>query len=288
MIKFFRSTFALWAILLFVGVGLARSPQGAGVPSGSGNVGSCSTANAVAQYTASTSLGCGNADFTIDATAHVLKMGSSGIADFSSGVANSLRLPVVSGTGCPGAAAGAIQLNAGNSGQLTADGGTANCVFYAWAGANTAGATNCSTGMQLLQQISSAGGPTCASLSGASTLQKAETGTADASVLTFASFAAALTYRVCFDASVSSATSGVVGWTLSWTDSNGNAQTNIAQPLFQYGTAAPALTFTTSAVGNYGSCAVIDTNNSGANIVVKWVGGGTTAAKVSATVERMI
>lgn len=32
---------------------------------------------------------------------------------------------------------------------------------------------------------------------------------------------------------------------------------------------------------------MIDTNNAAANIVVKWVGGGTTAAKMSATIERV-
>lgn len=119
------------------------------------------------------------------------------------------------------------------------------------------------------------------------TSQKSETASADTNVLTFTPPAAAGTYRACFTASVSSATSGVIGWTLSWTDSNGNAQSNIAQSLFQQGTAAPALTFTVNAAGNYQSCSQIDVNNAAANIVVKWVGGGTTAAKVSATIERM-
>ena len=120
------------------------------------------------------------------------------------------------------------------------------------------------------------------------TSQKAETGAADANVLTATPIAAAGTYRACFTASVSSATAGVIGWTLSFTDSNGNAQANIAQSLFQGGTAAPALTFTTSAAGNYQSCSQFDINNAAASIIVKWVGGGTTAAKVSATVERLI
>jgi len=121
-----------------------------------------------------------------------------------------------------------------------------------------------------------------------STSQKAETGTADANVLTFTPPATVGTYRACVTVSVSSATAGVIGWTLSFTDSNGNAQSNIAQTLVQQGTAAPALTFTTSAAGNYQSCSTFDVNNAAANIVIKWVGGGTTAAKVSATVERII
>jgi hypothetical protein len=120
------------------------------------------------------------------------------------------------------------------------------------------------------------------------TSQKPETGAADANVLTVTPAASVGNFRVCFTASVSSATAGVIGWTLSWTDSNGNAQSNIAESLFQQGTAAPALTFTTSAASNYQSCSEIDVNNAAAAIVVKWVGGGTTAAKVSATIERLI
>lgn len=119
------------------------------------------------------------------------------------------------------------------------------------------------------------------------TSQKAETGSADANVLTVTPPAAVGSYRVCVAISVASATSGVISWTLSWTDSNGNAQSNIAQQLFQMGTAAPNTTFTTSSAGNYHGSANIDTNNGAANIIVKWVGGGTSVAKVSAWVERI-
>lgn len=118
------------------------------------------------------------------------------------------------------------------------------------------------------------------------TSQKSETGSADSSVLAVTPASAVGTYRVCYTASVSSATSGVIGFTLSWTDSNGNAQSNIALSLFQGGTAAPALTFTTSAAGDYGNCFVFDVNSGAAAITLKWVGGGTTAAKVSAAIER--
>jgi hypothetical protein len=121
----------------------------------------------------------------------------------------------------------------------------------------------------------------------ARTLQKAETGTADASVLSYTPQAVAGTYDVCVVASVSSATSGVIGFTLGWTDSNGNAQTAVAMSLTALGTAAPALTFTTSAANNYSTCQEIDINNAAAAILVKWVGGGTTAAKVSATISRL-
>jgi len=121
-----------------------------------------------------------------------------------------------------------------------------------------------------------------------STSQKSETTSADANVLTVTPPPVVGTYRACVSVSVSAATSGVIGWTLSWTDSNGNAQSNIAEPLFQSGTAAPALTFTTSAASEYDACHTFDINNAAANIVVKWVGGGTTTAKMSASIERII
>jgi len=119
------------------------------------------------------------------------------------------------------------------------------------------------------------------------TSQKAETASADTNVLTLTPPASTGTYRVCATISVSSATNGVISWTFSWTDSNGNAQSNVAMPLFQFGTAAPNTTFTTSAAGNYTGCSTVDINNAAANIVVKWVGGGTTAAKMSAMIERL-
>lgn len=119
------------------------------------------------------------------------------------------------------------------------------------------------------------------------TFQKNETTTADATFLVFTPPATAGNYRVCYGASVSAATAGVIGFTLSWTDSNGNAQANIALPLFQAGTAAPALTFTTSAISNYNACYNVDTNAGAAAITLKWVGGGVTTAKATGSLERL-
>lgn len=119
------------------------------------------------------------------------------------------------------------------------------------------------------------------------TKQKTESASADTNVLTVTPAAVAGTYQVCTSISVNSATSGVISWTLSWTDAAGNAQTNIAMPLFQFGTAAPNTTFTTSSAGNYTGCPQIDVNSAGANIVVKWVGGGTTSAKMSTVISRL-
>jgi hypothetical protein len=122
----------------------------------------------------------------------------------------------------------------------------------------------------------------------ASTSQKAETG-ADTNVLTLTPPAAAGSYRIRFVMSVSAANAATLGWTATWKDSNGNAQTPTNLSVFQSGTAAPALTFTTSAVGNYYGEANVDVNNAGTNIVVKLTFSGTSfAAKVSATIERII
>jgi hypothetical protein len=119
------------------------------------------------------------------------------------------------------------------------------------------------------------------------TSQKAETG-ADANVLTVAPAAAVGAYRITVVISVSAATSATLGWTATWTDSNGNAQTPTNLSLHQSGVAAPALTFTTSAAGNYYGEAIIDVNNAGTSIVVKTTFAGTSVAyKITATIERI-
>lgn len=120
------------------------------------------------------------------------------------------------------------------------------------------------------------------------TSQRNETTTADANVLTVTPAAAVGTYEVDVTISVSAATAGNIAWTLSWTDSNGAAQSNIAMALDQFGTPAPALSFTAAGAGNYSGSVVIDVNNAAAAIIVKWVGGGTTTAKVSAVILRLI
>lgn len=122
----------------------------------------------------------------------------------------------------------------------------------------------------------------------AKTSQKSETQAADANVLTYAPPAVAGTYRVTYTASVSSATSGVVGFTLAYQDSNSNAQSATALSLFKFGTAAPANTFTVSAATDCGGSYVFDVDNSATNIVVAWVGGGTSVALVSAIIERLV
>jgi lysophospholipase L1-like esterase len=119
------------------------------------------------------------------------------------------------------------------------------------------------------------------------TSQKNETG-ADASVLSVTPAAAVGTYRLNVTISVSAANTATLGWTATWTDSNGTAQTPTNLSLFQSGTAAPALTFTTSAAGNYYGSAIVDINNAGTAIVIKTTFSGTTIAyKVTASVERM-
>jgi hypothetical protein len=120
-----------------------------------------------------------------------------------------------------------------------------------------------------------------------STSQKTETG-ADTNVLTVTPAANVGTYQACITLSLSAANAATIGWTITYTDSNGNAQTPTNLALLQQGTAAPALTFTTSAAGNYSGCFQFDVNSAGTNIVVKTTFSGTSmAAKVSATVTRI-
>lgn len=120
------------------------------------------------------------------------------------------------------------------------------------------------------------------------TSQKVESA-ADATVLSVTPAAAVGTYRVSIAISVSAATAATLGWTATWTDSNGNPQTPTNLAIFQSGIAAPALTLVLAAAGNLYGDAIIDVNNAATAIVVKLTFAGTSfTAKVSATVERLI
>jgi hypothetical protein len=117
------------------------------------------------------------------------------------------------------------------------------------------------------------------------TSQKAESA-ADTNVLTLTPAAIAGTYRVRFTLSLSAANAATLGWTATWKDSNGNAQSPTNLALSQTGVAAPALTFTTSSAGNYYGDLTIDVDNSATNIVIKLTFSGTSfAGKASATIE---
>jgi hypothetical protein len=118
--------------------------------------------------------------------------------------------------------------------------------------------------------------------------QKSETA-ADSNVLTCARISQSGSYRIRFVMSVSAASSATLGWSATWTDSNGNAQAPRNLALVQSGRAAPGLTFTTSAAGNYYGYADVDVNSAGTDIVVKLTFSGTSfTAKVSASVEKLI
>jgi hypothetical protein len=122
----------------------------------------------------------------------------------------------------------------------------------------------------------------------AATSQKSESA-ADPSVLSFTPPAVAGTYRVRFVLSVSAAAAAVLGWTITYTDSNGAAQTPTNVNLANVGAAGGALTYTTSSPGNYNGALDIDIDNSATSIVVKFtLTGGTITAKASATIERVI
>jgi hypothetical protein len=121
----------------------------------------------------------------------------------------------------------------------------------------------------------------------AATKQKSETGSADANVMTYAPPSTAGQYRLTVTAEVASATSGVISFTLTWQDSQGNLHSNIALLMFQNQVATPATTFTTSAAGYYSIDFTFSIDNSGTSIVLKWVGGGTSAAKVSSALEQL-
>lgn len=120
-----------------------------------------------------------------------------------------------------------------------------------------------------------------------STSQKAETG-ADASVLSVTPASVIGTYKITLVMDVSAANTATLGWTATWTDSNGTSQAPTNLALFTSGTAAPALTVTASAGGVYYATAIVNVNNAGTAIVVKTTFSGTSIAyKVSAFIERV-
>jgi hypothetical protein len=92
-------------------------------------------------------------------------------------------------------------------------------------------------------------------------------------------------YKIRFALSVSAATAAVLGWTVTYTDINGNAQTPTNLSLFQQGTALPALTFTAAGAGEYYGEADIACDGI-TNIVVQFtLASGTIAAKATAVIE---
>jgi hypothetical protein len=118
-----------------------------------------------------------------------------------------------------------------------------------------------------------------------SVLQKAETG-ADATLLSITPPATAGGYKAHIVMSVSAASAAVLGWTATYTDSNGNAQTPTNLALLQNGTAVPALTFTVaSGTSNLYGDFYFDINNAAAAITIKTTFTGTSVAyKASATI----
>jgi hypothetical protein len=120
------------------------------------------------------------------------------------------------------------------------------------------------------------------------TSQKAETTTADANVMTYTPPAASGLYRLILQADVTTATAGVVSFTISYHDSEGATVTSALVSIFQLGAAAPALAFTTSSASRYWAQPVIAIDASASNIVVGWVGGGVISAKVSTSIEQLI
>lgn len=120
------------------------------------------------------------------------------------------------------------------------------------------------------------------------TSQKSETA-ADTNVLTLTPPAAAGKYRIHFVLDVSAANTATLGWTATWTDSNGHAQAPTNLALTKDGTAAPALTFSAAANDAYTGEQIITINNSATNIVIKLTFSGTSfTAKASATIEQII
>jgi hypothetical protein len=120
------------------------------------------------------------------------------------------------------------------------------------------------------------------------TLQKSETGAADNNVLIYTPPATAGTYRASMSLDVSASTAGICGWTITYKDSNGNAQAPVNIIMFASGVLAGGLTLTVAANGHYFGYMDFDIDNSATNIVIKFTyTSGTLAAKMTARVEQL-
>jgi hypothetical protein len=118
----------------------------------------------------------------------------------------------------------------------------------------------------------------------AKVLQKVESGSADASLLSFTPASARHTYRADYDVSVLSATSGIVAIELSWTDAEGTPNSGLGIPLQEVSTVGSTYTWTLNNASDLSGSFVFDTDASGGTVTFAWVGGGTIGARVSVVV----
>jgi hypothetical protein len=172
---------------------------------------------------------------------------------------------------------------------ITTAGGTANTISKFNAGTTVANSGITDNGTTVATtEIASFTGTGNFFKATASTLQKSETGAADANVLTYTPPASAGCYLLSMSLDVSASTAGICGWTATWTDSNGHAQAPTNIIMFASGILAGGLTLTVAANGQYfGSCP-ISIDNSATNIVIKFTyTSGTLAALITATIQRL-
>lgn len=117
--------------------------------------------------------------------------------------------------------------------------------------------------------------------------QKGETG-ADAALLSVTPASAAGLYRIAVVLSVSAASVATLGWTATWTDSNGHSQAPTNLYLSTAGSSTVALTVSAAANATYYGEWYVDVNNAGTAIVIKTTFSGTSIAyKATAICERI-
>jgi hypothetical protein len=120
------------------------------------------------------------------------------------------------------------------------------------------------------------------------TIQKVETTAADANVLTLTPPTVASSWFIIVSCTTTTGTSTTCAFQISYTDAQGSASGNV-QIAIARDTSAATLTTAASATAasaRFGGSLPIDVDNSGGNIVVKWVGGGAAGggAKVTASI----
>lgn len=146
---------------------MGQNPSGGygpsvGGSSSGGSISTCGTTNALAEYTAATTVGCGAGDFTY--ATHTLTMGASGLVNLGGGAWNSFTVPKVA-TGSIGTATdGIFFFNSSNQFYQMGETGNGNFVVAA-AGSQSTPFTDCSLTNQLIKEIGGTFAPICESLS---------------------------------------------------------------------------------------------------------------------------
>jgi hypothetical protein len=232
-----------------------------------GTVGSCATTNALALYTASTTIGCGNADFTY--ATHTLTMGASGILNLSAG-SPTAGFQVPTAAGAAPTTDGFIAFNSTTHAVVSGSNGTT--IVQAAAATGTGTSTTCTN--QFFTVISAVAIPTCTTVT-----------PAYAAGNTSGSGNFALVTSPNFTSAILAGTDNSVAGTLQLSNSAANAHNTFGSAATTSNTilgfaTAPTTTDLIECVTSSTTCTLTDSAVAVANVVTNTTGNASAAQQV--------